>query len=652
MRGRGAVAKGLWRTVAGRSALALAILVAVALLAPRVSYIEVRVFDLLYSLRPSHPPDPSVVVIDTGEDPSVYQSQSDPAGPPARGGKITRLAYAEAARRLHRWGAAVIVFDLMFTEPHPGEDGALAEAFREAGNVIVAATANPKEGVAVSLEDPDNPIRDAVWAVGSPVVHSPNNIVRSVPLTVTDCDSGRRYETISLLAYECLRGAAPGSAVSRGDVVVVAGVRVPVVPEERIRLLRLGGSGVASSKAKQNAAAFKVVSSAKPTLVPETTTWDAMLINWAGPGGSFELSGLDELLSISSDEEGRRHFGGKAVLIGRVGSESPFSTAVGSVSGLEVHANALNTLVSGKFVRALPTWGMLGIIGFFVVVTGLAASRFRGVRSAGVVLILMAASAVSARQLMAGWGVWMYLFCCDLGIALAWGTTSIAESSRMAEVLLRLIPSFMQRPGAAVPAGVRTMDASVLFSDIRGYTGTAEQLSAAELMNVMSRYRAAAEEIIARNGGTIVKTPGDAILAIFWREAKGRSHASCALQAGQDLLSWLPAMTEAWLATGATPRIGVGVNAGQVAMGLVGTRHLEPTVVGDAVNVAERLEELTKTLGCPLVFGESVRQRLPAEVEVVRLDEVTVRGREAPLVVYGLRSMVPAGVVAVPKERG
>ena len=96
--------------------------------------------------------------------------------------------------------------------------------------------------------------------------------------------------------------------------------------------------------------------------------------------------------------------------------------------------------------------------------------------------------------------------------------------------------------------------------------------------------------------------------------------------------------------------IGIGIDAGEVAMGLVGKRHLEPTVIGDAVNVAQRLEDLTKTLKCPLIFSENVHERLRGEVEAVCFDEMVVRGRETPLRVYGIAGL--AGPEAVREQRG
>jgi adenylate cyclase len=159
---------------------------------------------------------------------------------------------------------------------------------------------------------------------------------------------------------------------------------------------------------------------------------------------------------------------------------------------------------------------------------------------------------------------------------------------------------------------------------------------------MLSTYHASVEDIVARHGGRIIKTPGDAVLATFWKETRGRSHAVCALKCGEEILDDLPRAARAWEGMGARLEIGIGINAGKVAAGLVGKHHLEPTVVGDPVNVAQRLESITESLQCPLIFSESIRERLPGDVETVCLDQVTVRGREAPLRIYSLARFVPA----------
>jgi adenylate cyclase len=153
---------------------------------------------------------------------------------------------------------------------------------------------------------------------------------------------------------------------------------------------------------------------------------------------------------------------------------------------------------------------------------------------------------------------------------------------------------------------------------------------------MLNAYHSTVEDIIARYGGTIVKTPGDAVLAVFWRDVKSLNHATCALRCAEEILRDLPTMAREWEAMGVNLDVGVGLDAGEVAMGLVGKHHLEPTVIGDPVNVAQRLETLTKTLKCPLIFSESVRERLSEEIQAECLDEVTVKGRTKPLRVYGV----------------
>lgn len=631
--GRGTTGGGVWRAVAGRVAMALLVVAIVVVAAPWLSFIEMRALDVLYILRPVRQPDPRIQIVDIGSDPSVYDYLRDPRESPTQGCETPRLVYAEAVRRLSRWGAKVIVFDLMFRRSCEYEDEQLAEAFRQAGNVIVAASTQTKPG-AVGLDDPVAPIGDAVWAVGSPVAHQPNETVRSVPLVVRDRDSGREYLALSLVALQRFNDQEPGEATLAEDGwLVTAGQRVPVLSGEQRHLLSFGARSAAGGS--DASAAVEVVQGSNVERIPGLKTWNTLLLNWVGPQGTFRPYQLSEVLALDDDEEGRRLFEGKAVIIGQMDWDSHW-TAVGAMPGPEVQANALNTLMSGDFIRPISLWGMIGVLVVFVFATSSAVRRFRGLRAAGAVLFLVVASVVLSRQLLVGRGVWMYLFYCQLGVGLTWGMTIVAESGKVTALLTRFVPSFMGKPEAPAAREVRTMEASILFSDIRGYTALAEQFSPAETLTMLNTFQSALEDIITRHAGTIVKTPGDAILAVFWKDVGQLNHAACALRCGQDILHDLPDLQQSWKAVGATLEIGIGIDSGQVAMGLVGKRHLEPTVIGDAVNVAQRLETLTKTLKCPLIFSENVSERLREDVEAVCFDEVTVRGRQTPLRVYGL----------------
>ncbi len=604
----------------------------VMLLAPRLSFVEMRALDGLFGLIPAQGLHPSIEVIDIGDDPGAYEHLRVPLDSASEGCEIPRRAYAEAARRLSQWGAKVIVFDLMFRRSCKYEDEELAEAFRQAGNVVVAASTKTKPG-AVGFEEPVKPLGGAVWAVGSPVAHQPNETVRSMPLVVRDRDSGQEYLALSLLAFQRFIGVEPSDIELReGRWLVTAERKVPLLSGEEIHLLSRSGEGERDESA---VAAVEVIRGSEVEEVPALTTWNTLLINWAGPHGTIQPRLLSEVLDISDDAEGRALFEGKAVIVGKMDWDVHW-TAVGAMPGPEVQANALHTLISGKFIRPMAPWSYLALLLVFAAATAVGVRRFKGWRSIGTVLVLMVLAVVVARQLLVQRGVWMYLFYCELGVLLAWGMTTVAESDKVTALLARFVPAFIGEPTVPRLGEVRTLDASILFSDIRGFTGTAEQLSAEDMLTMLSTYHSAVEDIITAHGGTIVKTPGDAILAVFWQELRGVNHAACALQAGQEILADVPTFARAWEAAGVALEIGIGINAGPVAIGLVGKHHLEPTVIGDPVNVAQRLEDLTKTLGYPLIFSESVHVRLHEDVEAVSLDEVTLRGRQMPIRVYGV----------------
>lgn len=624
-----------WRSVASLAATSLLTVVVLVVLAPRLSFIEVRVLDLLYRMIPAGSADPRIVLVDVGDDPSAYEQWRAEGDAPPAGCEIPRRAYAEAVRRLSRWGAKAVVFDLMFMRPCQYEDAELAQAFQQARNVIVAASTKAKPG-AVGLAPPVPPLDQAVWGVGSPAAHQPNETVRSVPLVVRDRDSGDEYLALSLLAFQRFMDLEPAQMqLSDGRWLLAADRRVPLISGESIRLLPLGGS---EGRPDTAVAAVEVVRGGNVEEVPQLTTWNAMLINWVGPKGTIAPLLLSDVLAMD-EISGPEQFEGKAVIIGRMDWDEHW-TAVGAMPGPEVQANALNTLLSGAFVRAMypsvSPWVFLAVLAAFAAVTTLAVRRLRGFRATLSVIGLIVVAVVLSRQLLVARGLWLYPFYCGASVLLAWGFTTASKSEKVTSMLSRFVPSFIGQPGARGLGEVRTLDATMLFSDIRRYTGISEQLAAEQMLALLSSYRSAVEDIIAKHGGIIIKTPGDAILAVFWQEIGGVNHAASAVEAGREILENMPALAEAWESAGVGFEIGIGINAGSVAMGLVGKRQLEPTVIGDAVNVAQRLETLTKDLGYPLIFSESVREQLHQDVGATPLDEVTVRGRTLPVKIYGV----------------
>jgi adenylate cyclase len=142
-----------------------------------------------------------------------------------------------------------------------------------------------------------------------------------------------------------------------------------------------------------------------------------------------------------------------------------------------------------------------------------------------------------------------------------------------------------------------------------------------------------------RRGGLINKFGGDSLLAVFGTPLNPtRDHAAQAVRAAQGMLAALDTFNADQTARGEpTLRIGVGVASGAVVAGNVGSEErLEYTVIGDTVNLASRLQTMTKELGVPLLMSESTVQQLADRESYVAIGQVDVRGKQAPVSVFTL----------------
>jgi two-component system sensor histidine kinase ChiS len=173
---------------------------------------------------------------------------------------------------------------------------------------------------------------------------------------------------------------------------------------------------------------------------------------------------------------------------------------------------------------------------------------------------------------------------------------------------------------------------TVLFSDIRDFTRMSEGMSPAETFSFVNQYLGAMEPAISGYRGVIDKFVGDAVMALFPR------HADDAVQAALDMIRRL----EAWNAQRADRseppvKIGIGLHTGSLMLGTVGAHdRMDTTVISDAVNLASRVESLTKIYRIPLIITEETYLALqdPTGISVRRIDRVLVQGKSQPVVLY------------------
>jgi class 3 adenylate cyclase len=178
------------------------------------------------------------------------------------------------------------------------------------------------------------------------------------------------------------------------------------------------------------------------------------------------------------------------------------------------------------------------------------------------------------------------------------------------------------------------LEVTVLFSDIRGFSTIAERLQAREIAEIVGRHLGAMAEVVVEHGGTIDKFQGDAVMAIFGAPDPLPDHAACALRCAIAMQRRQEELNAQGWGTDEVPLLGVGIglNTGTVIAGAIGGGgRLEYTVIGDAVNVAQRLQ--SEASGGEIVAAASTVAAAP-DIPCEPIGMRTVKGREEPVEVF------------------
>ncbi len=190
--------------------------------------------------------------------------------------------------------------------------------------------------------------------------------------------------------------------------------------------------------------------------------------------------------------------------------------------------------------------------------------------------------------------------------------------------------------------GGRSMDATIMFADIRSFTTYAEQHEATEVIELLNSYFASMFGPIASHGGIVNQIIGDGLMALFGTLQKRGDHRVQAVLTAMEMVTVLEEFNQKRAAEKkATISIGIGIASGTVMAGYAGTQHRATyTCVGDTVNLAARIESHTKVAGCPILIDADTRASLPESIPLDPLGEVLFKGKSIPVQVYSVRSGV------------
>ncbi len=184
--------------------------------------------------------------------------------------------------------------------------------------------------------------------------------------------------------------------------------------------------------------------------------------------------------------------------------------------------------------------------------------------------------------------------------------------------------------------GGRRVTASVMFSDIRGFTALVEQQSPEETIELLNAYYALMFDAISSHGGVVNQMIGDGLMAIFGAPLPLPNHASAAVCAALEMLEMVALFNVDRVAAGKPGlRIGIGIATGQMVAGYTGTQQRATyTCIGDTVNLAARLEAHTKLAQRAVLMCGDTRAALDAALVVEALGAVAIRGKAGPVTVF------------------
>lgn len=379
------------------------------------------------------------------------------------------------------------------------------------------------------------------------------------------------------------------------------------------------------------------------------TAW----IDFAGPPGTVESVPFSHVLA-GTFEPGV--FEGKVVVVGpsapSLQDVHPTSTSGDELmSGAEVQANAISTALRGFPLRSVPEALDILLVVLLGLVAPLASLRFAPLKVLGLAVLLGAVFAGGAQLAFQQGRILLFVYPL-LALALsAVGALAVSyiltafERERVRDVFARFVPEavvgeVLKRTDEDLRLGGARLTATVLFSDLRGFTSFAENIQADQVIEILNRYLSEMSDAILDNNGTLVAYMGDGIMAVFGAPIECEDHADQALAAAREMLNKrLPRFND-WLrecGLGEGFKMGVGLNSGPVMSGNVGSaRRLEYTAIGDTTNTASRLEGMTKGTPHSIFIADSTRDLLSDPGGLVFVDEFEVRGKQAKIRLWTL----------------
>jgi adenylate cyclase len=563
--------------------------------------LELNTVDARFSIRGDEEPRSDLVVV--GVDTTTFDLLGDERWP------FSHDEHAKVVDRLEKDGAKVIAFDVQFSEPSDTDEETLAlvDAVERAGNVVLSTTETDRfgNGNVFDYIVPDDVLNSKKRGAINDFLRRDVNVEPAYGNFPTD----------------------PGGVIRRVEYGIGGLKAFAIAAAEKARGRRIDRSELGG---------------------------DSAWIDYYGPPRAVPH------VSYGDVRTGRTkpgYFRDKIVVIGTttpvLQDVHPTSTSGdGEMAGPEIQAHAIGTALDGFPLQESGT--SLGIV--LIVVLGLiapaASLRLGALRALALAVGVGVAFTVATQLLFNGGTILPYVYpigalaLAAVGALAVHYVTEAFERQRTRDMFARFVPESVVGQVLEQTEGLRLggvgREATVMFSDLRGFTSFAERLEPDQVITILNRYLTAmVDDAILPHGGTLVDYMGDGIMAVFGAPIPLDDHADRALAAARAKLRELEKFNR-WLRTEMgfeqSFRMGIGLNSGRVMSGNVGSeQRLAYTAIGDTTNTAARLEALTKGTPHMLFIADSTREGLSeAPPDLVFVDEFEVRGREQRVKIWSV----------------
>jgi adenylate cyclase len=326
-------------------------------------------------------------------------------------------------------------------------------------------------------------------------------------------------------------------------------------------------------------------------------------------------------------------------------AEDEKPTPLGIMYGIEMHANALNTILMDNFIHQAPFWLDAIILAIMIVFITFISSRLPAVAGFFITMFL------------AG----IYFFCVNLifdskAYLINFSTPAIAAAFAFISVVVYrvfteerdkkqirdtfgkyLSPKVVEQLANDPPElGGVDKELTVFFSDIRGFTTLSENMTPQELVNHLNVYLTAMTDLTIDYKGTLDKYIGDAVMCFWGAPLPLQSHAELACKCALKQMQVLEELNKGW-PPAKHIRIGIGINSGIMTVGNMGSKQrMNYTIMGDNVNLCSRLEATNKEYGTGIIISEFTYALVKDKFVVRELDNIRVKGKNKPVLIYEL----------------